>query len=257
MMASRSIAALVLFGTLAVPSISQAQVGGWVSANATFLIPATDAIEQVTVFPYRSENLDATVTYFRESKPSFDIGGGVRFGQFGVGVAASRYVDNETADVHIRVPHPSLFNAHATADGTTQNEMEHKETAVHIEARYVANLPNLSVAVFAGPSYFKTTQELIREIYFNESLNLTTLAYTVVVTRTDNSIESQSAWGFNVGTDVAYYFSQTVGVGGLLRFSRGTIDLPNDFQSNANGTLVTQEVKLGGLSLGGGIRLRF
>ena len=37
---------------------------------------------------------------------------------------------------------------------------------------------------------------------------------------------SKTAIGFGVGADVSYYFSKTVGVGGMIRFARATADVP-------------------------------
>ena len=62
------------------------------------------------------------------------------------------------------------------------------------------------------------------------------------------SSESESGIGFNVGVDVGYYFSPAVGVGGMARFTRGTVDF---------GAVEGSSATVGGLMVGGGLRVRF
>ena len=59
-----------------------------------------------------------------------------------------------------------------------------------------------------------------------------------------------SAAAFNVGADVIWMLGKTVGVGGLVRYSRATVDL--DSPDNR-----TVTVDAGGLYAGGGLRLLF
>ena len=137
----------VAFVLVAAPSF--AQVGGWVTASASFAKPANESATQTAIFPYRFENFEATHVYSHTSKPSFDLGGGVRFGQFGVGLAVSRYADRQSASSQILVPNRASFNRPSLASATTQDPLMHTETVLHIEGRYVANLPRVGVALFA------------------------------------------------------------------------------------------------------------
>jgi hypothetical protein len=238
-----------------VSSVSAQQIGGWVSANATMDKPATDTTTQAVVFPYRLETFQSTQVYTQKNKPSFDIDGGVRFGSFGAGLAVSRYSDNETVFSHLSVPSRFTFGNLATASANTQNPLGHEETALHFEGRYIANLPRMSVAVFAGPSYIKTRQDLVTDNTYQEIDSLT--LHTVQITNYDFRTADLHAWGYNVGVDWAYYFSTFLGVGGLVRFSQATVQLPNDLQTTADGHAVTQDLKVGGLNFGGGVRVRF
>jgi hypothetical protein len=250
---------VVVLGLLAVagsssPASAQ-QIGGWISANATMDKPATDTTTQAVVFPYRLETFQSTQVYTQKNKPSFDIDGGVRFGSFGAGLAVTRYSDNETVFSQLSVPSRFTFGNLANASSTTQNPLAHQETALHFEGRYIANLPRMSVAVFAGPSYIKTTQDLVTDTTYQEidSFSL----HTVQITNYSLRTADLHAWGYNVGVDWAYYFSTFLGVGGLVRFSQATVQLPNDLQTSADGHTVTQDLKVGGLNFGGGVRVRF
>ena len=54
----------------------------------------------------------------------------------------------------------------------------------------------------------------------------------------------------HAGADVAWQFSSSIGVGGMVRYSRASTTV-----SATNNTSV--DVKVGGLQVGGGIRFRF
>ena len=62
--------------------------------------------------------------------------------------------------------------------------------------------------------------------------------------------QSNSTLGFNIGADIFYYFSDTVGIGWLIRYSRGTVGLPS-----CGGSML--DIQAGGLQTAAGLRLRF
>jgi hypothetical protein len=235
----------------------RAQTGGWVSLNAAFIRPPETAITQTGSFRCCSPNFfgtfDSTLTYDTPSKVSFDLGAGVRFSQFGVGVAVSRYTTEEPGNISFSIPHPLFVGRPATAQGPTEGPLKQDETVVHIEARYVGNLPHASIAVFAGPSYFKATRTIVDDFTYFESLGTTTLNYTVSLAGNTTEAHDFNKWGFNVGADFGYYFGSNVGVGVLVRYSKASVDLPVPISS----TIETQPVDLGGTTVGGGVRFRF
>ena len=59
-----------------------------------------------------------------------------------------------------------------------------------------------------------------------------------------------SAWGFNIGADMTYAVTPTIGVAALMRYTRGTVEF------NISDTQ-TADVKAGGFQIGGGVRLKF
>jgi len=61
----------------------------------------------------------------------------------------------------------------------------------------------------------------------------------------------KSPVGFNIGADVTYMLTHSMGVGLLLRFAHAnpSLDVPN--------TPTPIEVKVGGFQIGGGFRYRF
>ena len=73
---------------------------------------------------------------------------------------------------------------------------------------------------------------------------------TATFASAQKSREKGSATAFNVGADVMWMLNRTLGVGGLVRFSRASVDL--DAPGNR-----TISVDAGGVYAGGGIRLLF
>ncbi|MFN7916994.1 MAG: outer membrane beta-barrel protein [Vicinamibacterales bacterium] len=246
-----SLAAVLTFSTV---SSAMAQAGGWLSVNATMNQPATKSVTQRDQVPYRSEFFTSSGDYTMKGKPSFDIAGGVRFTrQLGIGIAVSQFADNEPAQISFSVPHPALFNRPANGSGET-SALEQKDTAVHIEARYTVNTPRANVSVFAGPSHFSSTRELVSDYTYRELLLTPSLTYTVTYTGATTTKDKMSAWGLNVGADVGYFFTEKAGVGMLVRYSKANVDLPNEMTLTSSDS---DKLGVGGLSIGGGLRLRF
>jgi hypothetical protein len=54
-----------------------------------------------------------------------------------------------------------------------------------------------------------------------------------------------------VGADASVFFTRVVGIGGFVRYSRGTIEVDEPLSE------MPQDVTVGGLRVGGGLRLRF
>ena len=104
----------------------------------------------------------------------------------------------------------------------------------------------LDIGIFGGPTFFIVDQDLATEVEFTHAFPFDTASFTGVTT----SSESESGIGFNVGIDVGYYFSPTLGVGGMARFTRGTVDFISVDGGSASATV-------GGLNVGGGLRVRF
>lgn len=104
----------------------------------------------------------------------------------------------------------------------------------------------LDVVIFGGPSFVTVNQDLTTRVEFSEVFPFDTAQFTGMSTTTD----SGSILGFNVGVDVSFYFSKHVGVGGLVRFSRASVEftLPDGDATSAN---------IGGLQTTGGLRVRF
>ncbi len=92
---------------------------------------------------------------------------------------------------------------------------------------------------------------MVSGIHYNQVANPVFPINSVAITTFDSQEVSGSAWGFNAGVDVGWFFDRYVGVGGLLRFNKGTVSLTDPF----SGTGV--DLKAGHVVFGGGVRFRF
>lgn len=219
---------------------------GYVSANGAFQSTKNDFSDTET-FTTSVEQGNLSVAYPINAAPVFDVGGGVRvWGKLAVGVAVSSFSKSTAAAVVGSIPHPFFFGRNRSVTGDT-DPLERQEIGVHIHALWMIPLnTHLSVAVFGGPTYFSVKQDIVQSIRYSESYPYDTASFTGV----NVTSESKNKLGFNAGADVTYMFSAVVGVGGVVRFSRATMDF-----SGGDGS--TLSVDVGGVQAGGGIRLRF
>jgi hypothetical protein len=97
----------------------------------------------------------------------------------------------------------------------------------------------IDVGISAGPSIFFVSQDL------PTALTVTEPGPTVNQVTTEKS--SKTSVGLNIGVDVAYMVTKLWGVGGLMRYTWGSVDLDN----------ATDKLTVGGFQIGVGARLRF
>ncbi len=185
--------------------------------------------------------------YRFENAPLFDVSGGVRVAPyFALGIGVSRFMIEETASVSAQVPHPIFFGRDRSISGASP-PLTREERAIHLQALVVLPVTrSFTVTGFGGPTFFEVKQQLVTDVNFTHAYPYDTAEFSSAVT----SQESSDAAGFNVGVDVAFYFSGNVGVGWLTRYSRAMVELPS-----ASGE--TLDVEAGGLHTAVGLRLRF
>ena len=177
----------------------------------------------------------------------FDAGGGVRLWKnLGAGVALSYFTHKDTASTTTRSPHPFFFNQLRDVAGEAP-DLSRTETAVHIQAMYFINPSGpLRLVLSGGPTFYNVETELVTEIVLREAFPFDTAEFSSA--RTQKA--SGSAPGFNAGADVMWMLGRNFGVGGILRFSKATVDL--DASDNR-----TISVDAGGFYAGGGVRILF
>lgn len=229
-------------------------------ANISFGVqnPATKDFTQNAEAPLREETASFEATYKLKSGSAFDLSGGVLFrSTFGVSIGFTRYSKDGTGEATVVLPHPFFFDEPAS-DTADTDAVEHTETAVHIDAVFAPRFNNksLQVMLFAGPSRVKVTQRLVNDVQIRETLS-PDLDYAIDITDFRYETDEPSAWGFNVGGDVAYMFTSNVGVGGMIRFVRATVDLHDAIESTVQDSGVTQSFKAGGVVAAFGLRVKF
>jgi opacity protein-like surface antigen len=238
-------AAFVLMGT---PTLAQTgePFRGFVSVNGGYQASSTDFRDSI-VFTEFVEQGTVDSSYTVNSGPQLDIGGGARVWRaLGIGGAITRFSKSGAASVTGKIPHPFFFNQARLVEGEAAG-LKREELAVHIQAMAIVPAGDrLSLAVFAGPSFFNVKQAIVRRLQYSQQYPYDAATFSGV----DTDTPSESAIGFNAGADVGYFFARNVGIGGVIRFTRASVDF-----TSIDGETVP--VDAGGVQAGAGLRLRF
>ena len=178
---------------------------------------------------------------------SFDVALGVRlWKRLGIGVGVSRFSVSTPASVRASLPHPFFFDHHRSLSGDASG-VTREELAVHLQVGGVFPMgTRLQVMVFGGPSFFQVTQGIVTDFTYTNDYPYDEAQFAAATT-TD---AKASKIGFNAGGDLAFFFTRHVGLGATAQLSGTTVALPA-----AGGA--SQDVKVGGVKVGGGLRLRF
>jgi hypothetical protein len=241
-------AALVMLGIAAAATAQTRPLPtrAFISVNGGVQVASND-FDDGTTFPANAEEGRYATDYSVEGGPSLNVGGGAMiWRQLGVGVGITRFSRSTPAAFNGSVPHPFFFNRARDIAGDVGG-LRREETAVHLRASAVFPAGNrLEVMVFGGPSFFQVKQGIVTDFVFTDEYPYDTATFV----RAEITDAEESRVGFNVGGDVGYFFTRQIGIGFALQFARANVELP----SAAGGT---QELKAGGVQLGGGLRLRF
>lgn len=224
------------------------------AANAQSPQPATEKFfvnvnfgEQLAT---RTVGASATKTVYEETAtlsstqpvnrgPVFDVGGGYRvWRDIFVGIIISRYSDTETASTTASVPDPIFFNRAKTVTGTTA-DLKRSELGVYPHAVWTMPLisDKLDLAVSGGFAIIKVKQDLVVDFAVPQGTQ------TVI---TSTTTHEATANGLYAAIDVIYNIMARIGVGGYVRYAGAKVDL---------GPVV--DANVGGMHVGGGVRLRF
>ena len=179
----------------------------------------------------------------------FSIGGRV-WRNVSAGIAYHREATTGQASATASVPHPIFFDRHRQV-ALTADDLKRTERAVHLQVGYMLVLnEQLSVHVFAGPSFFRLTQDVVGDLTFTEQPP----AFTSVAAAASILERKKSSTGANIGADVSYMFltegDVKLGAGAFARYSGATAGVP---------VLGDAEIEsdLGGLQIGFGVRIRY
>jgi hypothetical protein len=211
-----------------------------VSVNASYLT-ASRTFDDTRTFDLNAETASFSSDYAVEPSVGVDVGAFVRVWKgLAAGVAFTSYSDSRDIEIEASLPHPLKFTSPRTITGTASGD--HEETAAHLQIAYILPVGRkMSAVIFGGPSFFTVKQSVVTDVQWREEYPFDEATFTGATAAT----EEESKTGFNVGADVAYYFTNNVGVGGIVRFSAATT------------TFSLGDVDAGGALVGGGLRLRF
>ena len=181
-----------------------------------------------------------------------DVGGGFRvMRNVSVGATYTMYSkDTRDAVVTTHVPSPIFFNGFRSATGT-RSGLKHRENALHLQGLLHVPVPvDLDVTLFAGPTFFTVEDEFVESISVSEvggdftALNLDQIATTR---------QRNTSVGLNMGVDARYMFIRSIGVGAMLRYSRGRVELTPPANTSQGGV----KIDVGGFEFGAGLRFKF
>jgi hypothetical protein len=165
-----------------------------------------------------------TVTADYPGKVGVLVDGGFAFRlrkQIRAGVAVTYAMSDGAANVSARVPHPLQLDRPRDVSGTT-SKLDRRETGVHAQLQYVVPITRkLHLVLAGGPSYFTVEQQLVDAVQYDHVYPYDEATFRGAVTRRAKG----SAVGFNAGADAVWTLTRRVGLGGNIRFARGSVDL--------------------------------
>lgn len=178
----------------------------------------------------------------------FSVGGRV-WKNVSAGIGFHREATTGQATAEASVPSPVVFLSNRPV-AVSADDLKRSERAIHLQVGYMIPLnEKLTVHVFAGPSFFRLSQDVVGDLTFAEQAPFTTVNATpTVVNRSD------SVTGAHIGGDVSYVLYDTgtakIGGGFFMRYAGATGRVT---------VLDSDEVEsdLGGLQFGFGLRVRF
>jgi hypothetical protein len=193
--------------------------------------------ESVSVETIYDEPATITTQAHVGNGPMFDVNGGFRLGRrFGLGAGYSRFSDESGGTFIAEIPHPLFEDLYQTTTGpVTLNRVEQ---AIYIQAVwFIPVTTKFDVALAAGPSFIRTSQDLVTTV--------TVPAGTQTATPNVEAV-SGTATGVMVGLDLTYLFTPRFGGGLFARYNGGSLDLAT-----------VEGLEVGGFQVGLGARVRF
>ena len=242
-----AVAALVVFAAPAAAQSTPHRV--FANINFGFQAQSQDLSQQGS-FAINDETATFEAIHELDGGPFFEFGGGIGLtDRVSVGASyAIRTTNTRDAAVTANVPSPVGTDTFRTASGVATG-LERSERAFHVQAIWTIPVTvEFDVSIFGGPSFFRVEDDLVESVTTAEvGGNFTQ------VNITDISVQSQSntAVGFNLGIDGRYMFMPHVGVGALLRYTRGSVDLTSPTGE------ADHKLDVGGLEIAAGLRFKF
>lgn len=214
------------------------RLGGAVDAAGDDKNPSSG----VSAFDLNGQKGSLGASYVWEPQYSLrggEVGASVRLSGFLVGVAWMKTKTAFRGDLTATIP-AQIGGPERSVKGTT-TPLDRHQDALHMELGVALGS---HASVFVGPSLIRARQALVTDVRVSDQTGGPSLSGF-------RAQELVAGWdvGFNLGFEGSVFFSRHIGVGGDLRYSRASRNVP---WSGGSTTLV-----LGGYQFGFGTRLRF
>ena len=196
-------------------------------------------------------------TYPDVARPRFfpvtHVGGGVMLSQrAGLAVSYSRTVSESAAQLSATIPHPTFFNAPATATGTTDRELKRTESALNFSVVVApVRTTRSEFRLFGGPSWFSYKAEMVQDVLYAQTFNpaIPQNAIQINGAATENATANQI--GMHFGADYTYFINRVVGLSGGVRCSAAMVEIGFEPLSK-----ISQEIRVGNTTVYLGLRVR-
>lgn len=181
-----------------------------------------------------------------------DVGGSFRLSRwFAAGVAYSRTEHEDAAALQTTVPHPTFLAAPATTAGVTGEQLSRTEGATSFFFAVVPlRIKGAAWRVFGGPTIFSINAQMVNSVLYAQTFDPLSPQQAITITGFTTSRAKGTDVGFHLGTDVTVFLTKVVGIGGGVRFSRGTISFDEPLSR------LRQEVRVGNTLGFVGLRFR-
>jgi hypothetical protein len=205
------------------------------------------AFTQTQEWPSFAETAKVSVAYPAKSAPGVDIEGGFRvWRNLAAGIGITAVSRSTTATVTGSLPNPLYLNRPIALSGGF--DASNSQLGIHLQVAWVVPMPpKMQLVLFGGPSVFSVKQTIVQPQGIGLSSGYPFESGSITSANTTDA--SKTAFGFGAGVDVSYFFSRTIGVGGLVRFTRAPVSFPVSGQPSV-------EMDAGGFQVGAGLRVR-
>jgi hypothetical protein len=193
-----------------------------------------------TSFDLYDEQAQVETTQKVKGGALFDLNGGYKvWRNLVAAIGYSRTSSKSDASVVGSIPDPDRFDLPrgVTASAT---DLKHSEQAINFMGVWMVPVTDkIDVGASFGPSIITVKQDI------PSTLTIAEPGPTVTGLATESA--KKTVGGINLGVDVTYLVTKKYGVGGFLRYTWGSANLPG----------TTKSLTVGGLQIGVGGRYRF
>jgi len=170
----------------------------------------------------------------------FDIAGGYKiWSNLVVGIGFTHVGSTADMNVNAQIPDPVAFDSPRSVT-TTIPDAKHSQNAIHLTGTWMIPVTDkVDVGVQFGPTIWLVSQDIPGIPTIQEP--------GPTITSFPFEKQDKTTVGIHLGADVAYMFTPRYGAGVLMRYTWGSADLAGTSDS----------VTVGGLQIGGGLRVRF
>lgn len=170
----------------------------------------------------------------------FDLSGGYKvWRNLAVGIGFTRVGSSGDLNVDASIPDPLVFDSPRSVTAVVP-DAKHSQTSIHFTGTWMMPVTDkVDVGFQFGPTIFMVSQDLPVDFQIQEP--------TPTITSTSLEKLDKTTVGIHFGVDVTYIVTPRYGVGVLARYAWGSADI----------TGANESVTVGGLQIGGGLRIRF